>query len=378
MRSFQEPSSLLSEAASSGVFAGAVVRVGAGEELLWEEAVGWAALTPNKRPASAETVYDVASVTKVAATASAACLLAGRGLVKPDAPAGRHLPGCPPDKADITVRQLLSHTGGFAGWKAYGRMWLEAHDLRGHETSPSADSHAWMLDAIVTDDLAAPPGTALNYSDPGHIVLWELLEQVAGEPLEAFLARELFEPLGMGSTFFVDLTQAASPPVAAERIAPTEDCPTRGRLLHGEVHDLNAWALGGVAGHAGLFATAADLHRLGAAWLASLHGEAGGPFEPAPAAEFFRLQRPDLESPYGLGWDSPQAEDSLAGSHLGPGARGHWGYTGCSLWLEPSRRLVIVLLANRVHPHDTPPDAMAAFRPRFHDAVVAACEEALR
>ncbi|MFQ6672791.1 MAG: serine hydrolase domain-containing protein [Candidatus Tectimicrobiota bacterium] len=378
MRAFEKPAALLHEAVETGAVPGAVARVGVGDALLWEEAVGWAALTPTRRAATAETVYDVASVTKVAATASATCLLVGRGTVGLDDPAGRHLPDWPPDKAPVTVRHLLSHTAGFPGWKAYGRMWLEAHDLKGHEARPSQASRTWVLGAITRDDLITEPGEAWTYSDPGFIVLWELLEEVAGEPLEAVLTRELFGPLGMNDTFFVNLTTTGASPVASDRLAPTEDCPTRGRLLCGEVHDLNAWALGGVAGHAGLFSTAADLHRLGAAWLAAIGEKPDGPFDPKSATEFVRLQRPELESPYALGWDSPQAERSLAGGRLGPAARGHWGYTGCSLWLDPARRLLIILATNRPHPHDTPPEAMAAFRPRFHEAAVAAAEEALR
>lgn len=377
MKGFAAAAAVLREAADSGVFPGAVARVGVGGELLWEEAVGWAALAPARRAATVETVYDVASVTKVAATASAACLLVGRGALGLDDPVGKHLSGWPADKAPVTVRHLLGHTAGFAGWKAYGRMWLEADDLKGHEARPSSASRAWMLETIVGDDLIAEPGTACTYSDPGYIVLWELLERITGEPLDVWLSRELFGPLGMDATGFVDLTTEGSPPVSTERIAPTEDCPTRGRLLCGEVHDLNAWVLGGVAGHAGLFTTAADLHRLGAAWLAAVTGDGEGPFDPDSALEFFRLQRPDLISPFALGWDSPQGEGSLAGQRLGPSARGHWGYTGCSLWLEPTRGLVIVLLTNRVHPNDTPPEEMSALRPRLHDAAVAAAEEAL-
>jgi CubicO group peptidase (beta-lactamase class C family) len=235
-----------------------------------------------------------------------------------------------------------------------------------------------MLKAITDDDLFFEPGSSFLYSDPGFIVLWEALGRAAGEPLEDFLARELFAPLGMDSTFFVDLTKASVSQGKVKAIAPTEDCPIRGRVLCGEVHDLNAWVLGGISGHAGLFSTAFDLHRLGAAWLEAAGGKKEGPFAQDCAEEFFRLQRPDLDSPFALGWDSPQAEGSLAGVRLGRGARGHWGYTGCSLWLEPARSLIIVLLSNRVHPHDAPPDAMAAFRPRFHDAAVAAAEEALR
>lgn len=377
MRGFEEPAALLREAVAEGVVPGAVARVGVGEEILWEEAVGWAAIVPERRDATAETVYDVASVTKVAATTSAACLLAERGALGLDDRVGKHIPAWPSDKAALTVRQLLTHTAGLAGWKAYWRMWLETHNLKGHEASPSQYSRAWVLETIVSDDLISEPGVACTYSDPGFIVLWELLERVAGEPLGAFLARELFGPLGMDATGFVDLTTEGSPPVSTERIAPTEDCPTRGRPLCGEVHDLNAWALGGVAGHAGLFTTAADLHCLGAAWLAAVKGDGEGPFDPDSALEFFRLQRPDLISPFALGWDSPQGEGSLAGQRLGPSARGHWGYTGCSLWLEPTRGLVIVLLTNRVHPHDTPPEEMSALRPRLHDAAVAAAEEAL-
>jgi CubicO group peptidase (beta-lactamase class C family) len=369
---------LLVEAALEGVFAGSMALLGVGDELIWEAAAGYQSLAPARRPAGLGTIYDVASVTKVAATASAAALLVGQGALGLDDPVGKHLHGWPQPKAPITVRHLLNHTSGFAGWKAYGRMWLEEHELAGHLARPSEESRAWMLDTIVGDDLAYAPGASCIYSDPGFIVLWEVLERAAGEPLRAYLARELFTPLGMVSTFFMDLTGARAPATGAEGIAPTEDCPVRGRVLCGEVHDLNAWALGGVSGHAGLFSTASDLHRLGTAWLSALRGMGEGPFDAESAAEFFRLQRPDLASTFALGWDSPKTEGSLTGVMLGRSARGQWGYTGCSLWLEPVRNLVIVLLSNRVHPHDTPPDAMAVFRPRFHDNAVAAAEEALR
>ena len=370
--------SLLAEAAQEGVFAGAVARVGIGAELLWEAAAGRASLVPEIRPLTLGTLFDVASVTKVAATASAACLLAGRGDLELDDPVGRYLEDWQADKSSVTIRHLLSHTSGLPGWKAYGRMWLEEHRLEGHAARPSEASREWMLKSVIEDDLFFPPGSSFLYSDPGFIVLWEALERVAGEPLGEFLARELFGPLGMEKTFFAELTTPRSRPDHEGDVAPTEDCPIRGRMLLGEVHDLNAWALGGVSGHAGLFSSAGDLHKLGAAWLAAINGETKGPLEPSSAVEFFRLQRPELESPFALGWDSPRAEGSLAGKLLGPEARGHWGYTGCSLWVEPVRGLIVVLLTNRVPPNDTPPDAMKAFRPAFHDAVVAAVEKALR
>jgi CubicO group peptidase (beta-lactamase class C family) len=217
--------------------------------------------------------------------------------------------------------------------------------------------------------LVAEPGTKELYSDLGIILLGAILEQVAGAPLESFVAERVLEPLGMLDTRF------RPDPALLPRIPPTERDEWRGRVVHGEVHDENAFAMGGIAPHAGLFSTAPDLARFAQAMLDLLDHDNPDRAIIRRATLALFTQRAGIvpDSDRALGWDTKSAEGSTAGALFSPSSFGHTGFTGTSLWLDPERELYLVLLTNRVHPtRDN--RKIVAVRPAVADAVVRAIE----
>ncbi|HWP34819.1 MAG TPA: serine hydrolase, partial [Thermodesulfobacteriota bacterium] len=219
--------------------------------------------------------------------------------------------------------------------------------------------------------LEALPGTRALYSDLGFVTLGAVLEAAGDAPLEALYRRYVREPFGLDETDYAP--RGAPPPwPPGTAVAATEVSAWRGGVIEGEVHDDTAWAMGGVAGHAGLFGTARDLHRFAARWLAMAEGAAGPLPRPLVLETFRRQGAPGTTRT--LGWDTPAPEGSQAGTRLAPVSIGHLGYAGTSLWIDPTRRLVVVLLTNRVHP-TRENRRILAFRPRFHDLAAAAFDE---
>jgi len=284
--------------------------------------LGWTSNSPAVVPD--ESVYDLASLTKVVGTATAAMILYDEGRLDLDAPVSRYLPEFSGGQKDIvTIRHLLTHTSGLPA----GR------DLRRLARGPW---HARSV--VISTPLACKPGACQVYSDLGADVMGFVIEKIAGQGLDAFLRERVFTPLGMSDTWFR--------PSASEkdRIAPTEVSPPRGYPLQGEVHDENAWALGGVAGHAGLFSTAADLSVFAQMMLNG--GTYGGVRIVSDSAVALFTTR--TSGTRALGWDTSDGEGS-AGMIMGEHAYGHTGFTGTSLWIDPDRELFVILLANRVH-----------------------------
>ena len=285
------------------------------------------------------TVYDLASLTKVVGLTTAMMLAVDSGLIELDAPIQRYVPGFTGRHKDrVTVRHLLVHASGLPAWRPLFR-----------ETATREEA----LTLADTTPLDTIPGARYLYSDLGAIVLTQAVEAVFRQRLDSLLASRVFPSLGMSSTRFLP------PPEWLPRIAPTENDPWRGRILRGEVHDENAARLNGVSGHAGLFSAAPDLLRFGEwiLWVIS-DPQFGMPASRVVneewlrfqvASSFLRRQRIPAGSSRALGWDTP-SEGSSAGSLLDPASVGHTGFTGTSIWIDPTRELVIVLLTNRVHP----------------------------
>ena len=321
-------------------FPGAVIAVGRRDSVLLLTAVGhYGADDP--RPVTPETIYDLASLTKVIGLTTAAMMLVDVGRLDLDAPVRRYVPAFQgPDKEHVTIRHLLTHSSGLPAWRA-----LYA------ETKTRDDA----LALVDTTPLLRQPGDTFVYSDLGAIVLTQAVEAITGQRLNDFLDARLFGPLGMMSTRFL-------PPASwREHIAPTEnDTVFRHRLLRGEVHDENAGRLGGVSGHAGLFSSAGDLSTF-AMWLlksrrtpedAEGRRATSGDSGRLPASvvrQFTTRQNIPPGSSRALGWDTP-SENSSAGTKMGPNAYGHTGFTGTSIWFDPDRDLFIILLTNRVNP----------------------------
>jgi len=302
---------------------------------------------------AAGTLYDLASLTKVLAATAMAMVLVDEGRLELDRPVRDLVPAfAGPGKDEVTVWHLLTHSSGLpAGAPLY-------RELRGREA---------FVEAIAGMELEYEPGSRSVYSDLGFILLGAALERAAGEPLESFVRRRVFAPLGMDGTTFLP------GPELLPRIAPTEDDPWRGRVVRGEVHDENAWAMGGVAPHAGLFATAGDVARF--ARMALGGGELDGRRIVSPETlERFTRRAGIPNSDRAIGWDTKSAVGSSAGELFSPRSYGHLGFTGTSMWIDPEREVFAILLTNRVHP--TRENAMIReVRPAFADAVAWALSE---
>ena len=311
-------------------FPGAVIAVGQRDSVVLLAAVGHYGAN-DSRPVTPETIYDLASLTKVIALTTECILLVDQGKLDLDAPVQRYLPEFRgPMKDQVTIRHLLTHSAGLAA------------DLPLFDSTRTREAALRMVD---TSPLLSPPGTRFVYSDLSAIVLMQVVERITGRPFDQVLASDVFGPLGMTATRFVP------PQIWHDRIAPTEvDTFFRHRLLIGEVHDESAARLGGVSGNAGLFSNAPDLARF-AGWL--LDARAGRPgslrADSGLVHRFTTKQDIPPGSSRALGWDTP-SELSSAGTKMGPNAFGHTGFTGTSIWFDPDRNVFIILLTNRVNP----------------------------
>jgi CubicO group peptidase (beta-lactamase class C family) len=320
--------SIVRVAMAEGMSPGAAVAVGRYGRLVHLEGYGTLDYATGSPAVDATTLFDLASLTKVVATTTAAMILEEEGKLDVSRTLHSYLPELDaPDKADITVRMILTHRGGF---EAFAPLHRQFH------------GRAEYLAQINARPLKSAPGTQMVYSDWDFILLQAVIERITGTTLDAFVASHVFGPLGMTSTRFTpDTTDAA----LMRRIAVTALDTARG-LLHGAVHDPNAWAMGGVAGHAGLFGSARDL-----AVFAQMLLD-GGSFagtrivSPRTLARWTAPQDPG--SSRALGWDTMSAVSS-AGRYFSPRSFGHTGYTGTSIWIDPERALFVVILTNRVN-----------------------------
>jgi CubicO group peptidase (beta-lactamase class C family) len=304
-------------------FPGAVIAVGRRDTILLLSAVGhYGADDPT--PVTTATIYDLASLTKVIGLTTAAMMLVSEGKLDLDAPVRRYVPAfVGENKERVLIRHLLTHSSGLPAWRPLYR---------------EAQTREEALQLVDTTPLLRQPGDTFVYSDLGAIVLTQAVEAIAGQRLDSLLDRRLFGPLGMTSTRFLP------PEEWRLRIAPTEnDTAFRHRVLRGEVHDENAGRLGGVSGHAGLFSSGPDLARF-AQWLLGSWGR-----DSLGVRRFTTRQELPPGSSRALGWDTPSGVSS-AGTKLSGQAFGHTGFTGTSIWIDPSRDLFIILLTNRVNP----------------------------
>ncbi len=345
------------EALTAGVFPGAVLLVQHADGRRWLEAYGLADTTTGEavRP---DTVFDLASLTKPLCTALAVMQLIQSGRLSLEDRLGDVLAvfrGT--DKADILMRYLLSHQAGFPAWRPYFEI------LRDKSTTERREA---LVSLLVSEPLKAAPGAVSLYSDLDFMVLQIVVETLSDRHLDHYATEEIYRPLGLAADLFFTSTRISPPPRA---FAATEDCPWRGRVLKGHVHDDNACSLGGVAGHAGLFGTAIGVGGLLTALLTAYRrSSAEGVFDPDLVRIFFKRCPP---SDWALGFDTPAARDSSSGRYFSPNTVGHLGYTGTSFWMDLDREIIVVLLTNRVHPSRANED-IRAFRPMIHDLIMAA------
>lgn len=359
-------------AVEQGVFPGAVVLVTREGTVLYHRALGWRSLEPERTPLNEETIFDVASLTKPLATTLAFMLLVKEKRVRIDDRVTRFFPNFGVyGKMPITCRHLLSHSSGLPAWRPYHQE-ITKHEAKGHKIGflGTRTAREFVYTELQREKLDAQPGQRAIYSDLGFMLLGAVVEKISNVSLDQYCQEKIFRPLKLQSTGFLDLEMMRRRKLQPipERFAPTERCPWRKRILCGEVHDDNAYAMGGVAGHAGLFSTAGDLNRLVSCLLACYRGESS--FLPsALVREFWTHDDSVPGSTWALGWDAPSAQGSSAGELFSRHAVGHLGFTGTSLWIDLDRRLSVIMLSNRVHPRRDN-EKIKAFRPLLHDTIM--------
>ncbi len=343
---------LLRQAIVERAFPAASVAITHKGRLVCLKALGRFTYEPDAPEVTADSIFDIASVSKVVATTTMAMILHERGLLDLDMPLVAvvgQFAGEDPRRDEVTLRMLLAHSSGLP---AYEKLFLRAK------------TRDELVSGACSTPLAANPGAKAEYSDIGFILLGVALERLAEDAIDRFCQHEIFGALGMSHTAF-------NPPASwRPSIPPTvDDRSFRHRIIQGEVQDENASVMGGVAGHAGLFATAGDFAIFAHAML-----RGGQPIIRSEALTLFtRRESSPPDTSRALGWDTPSSA-SQSGKYFSPTSFGHLGYTGTSLWIDPERQLSVSLLTNRTWP-DASNQAVKQVRPRFHDAVIEALEE---
>lgn len=318
---------------------GAIVVVGQGGQVHFRKAYGHRALVPEAEPMTMDTVFDLASLTKVVATTSAVMMLVEDGRIRLSDPVALYIPEFAKYGKDrVTIRHLLTHMSGLRPDVDLADPWV------GHDEA---------IRLATEEVLMAAPGRRFVYSDIGFFLLADIVARVSGQPFETFVAERLFQPLGMVDTMFV-------PPAALHaRIAPTEVCTPYGwpcagpdaRMLRGTVHDPTARRMGGVAGHAGLFSTANDLVRFARMLLGGGALDGVRVLSPLTVARMISPSTPESETNVrGLGWDMDSSYSANRGELLPLGSFGHTGFTGTSLWIDPATQSFVIFLSSRLHP----------------------------
>jgi len=356
-KKFARAFAIIREGIAQRAFPGAALAITHHGALVASQGFGRFTYDASSPEVQADTIFDLASVTKAVATTTLGLILYERGQFSLDQPLARALPEfvtlAPKHQQEareaVTLRMLLAHSSGLPAYEKLFEFATAREDL---------------VRAALTTPLRAAPGTRAEYSDIGFILLGEVLAAKAGLPLDVFARQEIFTPLGMTRTCFNPA------PGLKPEIPPTEDDRRfRKRVIQGEVNDENAYVMGGVAGHAGVFAPAADIARFAECML-----RGGAPLVHAETVKLFtRCEASLVGTSRALGWDTPSRPESSSGRYFSQLAFGHLGFTGTSLWIDPGRKLSVTLLTNRTWP-DRASQLIREVRPRLHDAIVVALE----
>jgi serine-type D-Ala-D-Ala carboxypeptidase len=365
------------QAIENEVIPGATLVVRRGADVAYERAFGFRSLVPERSPMRLETVFDLSSLTKPLATTITVMMLVRDNKLRLDDRVTRFFHNFGTHgKGQATFRHLLAHCSGLAAWRPFYQRVGEIE--RGGKVNFMASQGAkeFVYEEIHRDKPEAPTASRMIYSDLNFMLLGELVEQISGVALNRFCRDKIFRPLGLRSTDFIDIslvrTRRLEP--VPEMFAPTSVCTLRKRMLVGEVDDENAFAMGGVAGHAGLFASAREVDRVVRELLEAFAGRSD--FLPQRIVrDFWKRDQTVDGSTWALGWDSPSTEYSSSGHHFSPAAVGHLGFTGTSVWIEPEKQIAITLLTNRVHPRRDN-QSIRDFRPKIHDLIMEALGEA--
>lgn len=323
---------------------------------------GYAALQPQLIKMNVATFFDLASLTKPLATTLAILCLIKEKKISLNEPLYSLLEkSLPPDKKNITLKQLLAHSSGLPAHREYYKKLIDY---------PLHRRKNLIISWLLREKLFWSPGTKVLYSDLGFILLGRIVEIKGGDNLDIFVAKRIYKPLGLENGLF--FRPACRNELEKKEFAATEDCAWRHKILCGEVHDDNCYAMGGVAGHAGLFGDIESVLRLTVFILDQWLGRASHPNYRNSDLQYFLKKRRDVEeNTRTLGFDTPAKSCSSGGRFLSATSVGHLGYSGTSFWIDPVKELVIVLLTNRIHCSRNN-EKIRKFRPVFHDAVIRA------
>lgn len=353
---------ILLEGIQAKVFPGAVLFVRHQGHIRFHQAVGFTSGLPDAHPVQPQTIYDLASLTKPLATASAILLLVQDGLLDLTMPIDALLQETKNfPLGRVLLNDVLSHQSGLPAWRPFYQSFPPAlpSDVPSRQERAKA-----FLELILKEPVeeVSPPKSV--YSDLGYMVLGFIVERITNQSLADFCQSRIFDPLQASPLGYrgPNVMEKLGSPI--EACAPTEQDPWRGRLLQGEVHDENAFALGGIAGHAGLFGTAEAVGQVTKAWLEGYKGNPGL-LDPSLVKQFVKAQ---AGTSWALGWDTP-SQPSSSGQWFSPESFGHLGFTGTSIWIDPIRDLEVIFLSNRVHP-TRENQAIKAFRPKLHDVII--------
>ncbi|MCH7722103.1 MAG: serine hydrolase [Bacteroidetes bacterium] len=349
---FTKIDKVIQSAITDNAFPGAVVLVSKEGKIIYEKAFGHLTYDDTSAVVTTNTIYDIASLTKVIVTTTAAMICYDRNLFDIDDTVSNYIPDFALNgKENVTIKNLLLHNSGLPSFKPFYKKYSSPDDV---------------ISDIYSTPLQYKPGTKTIYSDLGIITLAKVIERVTGKSLDDFSQEEIFKPLDMNSTYF-------NPPNSLKyKIAPTEyDDYWRNKLVWGEVHDETASMLNGVAGHAGLFSTAPDISHL----LLMLLDEGNYSSKRIINTETIQLftKRYSQQSTRALGWDTKSNTGSSAGDLFDSTSFGHLGFTGTSVWIDPTRDLFVVFLTNRVYP-TRENKKLYKVRPALHNTIIKAIE----
>ncbi|MEO8398328.1 MAG: serine hydrolase [Ignavibacteriaceae bacterium] len=355
---FEKVDKAIDEAIKDSAFPGAVVLISKDGKIVYQNAYGHFTYDENSSSMKLNTIFDLASVSKVVSTTTCTMICYDRNLFKLEDKVSKYIPEFAKNgKENVTIRNLLEHNSGL-------RPDVISYKVYANSPNPEKD----ILNEIYSDTLIYQTGTKMVYSDLGMITMAKIIEKVTGETLDNFAQKEIFEPLGMKSTMY-------NPPDSLKnKIAPTElDNYFRNRQLQGEVHDETSFLMGGVAGHAGLFSKVGDLAKF--LQMILQKGNYNGKQIIKPEiVELFTKRQSELNT-RGLGWDTKSPEGySSAGNLFNVLSYGHTGYTGTSVWTDPTRNLFVILLTNRVYP-TRKNGKISGARVKVHDAVIESIEK---
>ncbi len=343
---------LLDHGVNEGVFPGCSLLVKIGKDEFFCGQSGSFTYEPKAQVVQTETVFDIASITILLATVSLYTKFEKLGLLSSDDLVSRYIQSFSVNKkSSIKISNLLNHTSGLPEWAPFYQQLLKDHQNSRLGIMSSSGAKSFVYNEINRSKLKNSVGVKQSYSDLGLIVLGQVIEKIAGTSLDKVAQKLIFTPLGLESTGFVDLGLVRRNKILPieDLIAPTEYCAWRKRILCGEVHDDNAWAMGGIAPHAGLFSTVKDLGIFAEAILNATKGR-DSIFDSNIIDKYLNYPASFANSSWRLGWDSPSKENGLEDIGFSTNARGINSFTGCSLWIDSDRDLSIIFLSNRIHP----------------------------